>query len=66
MDQDRETRIRARAHALWEENGRQDGSHEAHWQQAEREVGEEESAKASAAQADPPQTSRRKSVRRTA
>ena len=41
MDQDREERVRARAYEIWEREGRQEGSHEAHWQQAERELQEE-------------------------
>jgi hypothetical protein len=43
MDQDREERVRARAYEIWEREGRQDGGHEAHWQQAEKELREEES-----------------------
>lgn len=35
---DRESRIRERAHALWEAEGRPDGRHDAHWSQAEREA----------------------------
>ena len=34
----RDTRIRERAHALWEAEGRPDGRHDAHWSQAEREA----------------------------
>lgn len=41
MYQDREERIRARAYEIWEREGRQEGSHEAHWQQAERELQED-------------------------
>ena len=37
MDQDREERVRMRAYEIWEREGRQEGSHEAHWQQAEQE-----------------------------
>ena len=40
---DRETRERAtkaRAHQLWELNGRSHGKHEDYWLQAEREVGD--------------------------
>jgi len=39
---DREERIRHRAFALWEAEGRPEGRHLAHWQQAERELVEEE------------------------
>jgi len=42
MDQDREERIRARAYGIWEREGRQEGGHESHWQQAENELREEE------------------------
>ena len=42
MDRDREERIRERAHRIWEREGRQEGSHDAHWQRAERELDEEE------------------------
>ena len=33
-----EAAIRARAYQLWEESGYADGSQDAHWRQAEREV----------------------------
>jgi Protein of unknown function (DUF2934) len=36
--------IRIRAYALWEADGRPDGSHDAHWQQALRELTEEAGA----------------------
>jgi hypothetical protein len=42
MNGDRDERIRARAHAIWEREGRQEGSQDAHWQRAERELAEEE------------------------
>ena len=38
MSDDRESRIRQRAHALWEQDGRPEGRHEDHWQQASQEV----------------------------
>jgi len=38
MDQDREERIRQRAHQLWEEAGRPDGREAEHWERASREV----------------------------
>ena len=38
MADDREDRIRKRAHALWEQNGRPEGRHEEHWQQASQEA----------------------------
>lgn len=42
MAPDREHRIRERAHALWEQEGRPEGRHEDHWHQASREVGDDE------------------------
>ena len=43
--EDREQRQRERAYQLWEAEGRQDGSHEDHWQRAEgqHELAEQES-----------------------
>ena len=38
MSDDREDRIRKRAHALWEQNGRPEGRHEEHWHQASQEA----------------------------
>ena len=35
---ERDELIRQRAYALWEASGRQDGQHEAHWQQASEEM----------------------------
>ena len=59
---DREEQIKARAHAIWEEEGRPDSRSSDHWERAEREIdsqaaqqgGNEESgaALASTAQAD--------------
>jgi hypothetical protein len=37
-DQDRQERIRRRAHEIWEREGRPDGQHEAHWQKAAQEL----------------------------
>lgn len=42
MDGDREDRTRARAHAIWEREGRPNGSHDAHWREAERELAAED------------------------
>lgn len=39
MEQDRTASIQARAYQLWEESGQEHGSHERHWQQAERDIG---------------------------
>jgi hypothetical protein len=41
MSEDRERRIRERAHALWEQAGRPRGRHDEHWRQASQEIGEE-------------------------
>ncbi|WP_210526172.1 DUF2934 domain-containing protein [Rubellimicrobium arenae] len=40
MTDDREQRIRERAHAIWEQEGRPDMRHEEHWHQARREIGD--------------------------
>jgi hypothetical protein len=40
MQDDREHRIRERAHALWEQAGRPEGRHDEHWRQASQEIGE--------------------------
>ncbi|MCO6050967.1 DUF2934 domain-containing protein [Mesorhizobium sp. RP14(2022)] len=37
-DQGREDRIRSRAYGKWESEGRQDGHHDRHWDEASREV----------------------------
>ncbi len=37
----RESAIRARAYQLWIESGYADGYQDAHWRQAEREIGEQ-------------------------
>jgi hypothetical protein len=41
MTEDREDRIRKRAHEIWEREGRPEGRQEEHWRQASQEVGEE-------------------------
>ena len=46
MQSDREARIRERAHQIWVAEGRTHGSQEAHWHRAEREIAEEDAAKA--------------------
>ena len=45
-----EAAVRARAYQLWEESGYADGSQDAHWRQAEREV----AARAQAGEPDGP------------
>ncbi len=66
MDQDREERIRARAYEIWEREGRQEGSHLAHWEQAEQELRDEEAGEGQQGDdstADAPAKSRRGSVK---
>lgn len=47
---DRQERIRQRAHAIWEQAGRPDGAHQQHWDQATAEIdGEDSKPKAKAA-----------------
>ena len=41
MTDDRQERIRRRAHAIWEQAGRPDGAHQQHWDQATAEVDSE-------------------------
>ncbi len=38
MTNEREERIRKRAYDIWEQEGRVEGKHEAHWQQATEEI----------------------------
>ncbi|RRH94796.1 DUF2934 domain-containing protein [Mesorhizobium tamadayense] len=60
MTDDRQERIRRRAHEIWEQAGRPEGSHIEHWEQAIAEIDGEkpkpEAApkKAAAAKADKP------------
>ncbi|THF57427.1 DUF2934 domain-containing protein [Ollibium composti] len=46
MADDRHERIRQRAHAIWEREGRRDGDHERHWHQAAGEIDAEDAAAA--------------------
>ena len=65
---DRDARIRDRAYQIWLGEGRRHGHHDAHWQQAEREIAAEEAGAAGAtrttakppvaSEADPPTVSR--------
>ncbi|RWM80154.1 MAG: DUF2934 domain-containing protein [Mesorhizobium sp.] len=43
MTDNRQERIRRRAHAIWEQAGRPDGAHQQHWDQAAAEIDREES-----------------------
>ncbi|TIL58820.1 MAG: DUF2934 domain-containing protein [Mesorhizobium sp.] len=38
MTDNRQERIRRRAHAIWEQAGRPDGAHQQHWDQAAAEI----------------------------
>jgi hypothetical protein len=46
MESDREERIRALAHRIWEEEGQPEGQEERHWRLAESVVIEEEAERA--------------------
>ncbi|AZO00559.1 MAG: DUF2934 domain-containing protein [Mesorhizobium sp.] len=55
MTDDRQERIRRRAHTIWEQAGRPDGAHQQHWDQATAEIDSEEGKpKAKAAQPKKP------------
>ena len=38
MTDDRQDRIRQRAHEIWEQAGRPEGAHQEHWEQATAEI----------------------------
>ncbi len=61
MAEDRDARIRERAHSLWERDGRPEGMAEVHWIQARREIEAEEQA-ADAARTAPVAKRRRKAT----
>ena len=44
MDDERERRIRERAHEIWEREGRPDGAQEEHWRRASEEIDAEDQA----------------------
>ena len=44
MADDREDRIRKRAHAIWEKEGHSHGSAQRHWEQATADIDAEDSA----------------------
>jgi hypothetical protein len=62
MINDPDEKIRRRAYEIWEAEGRQHGSHEAHWRRAEAELTQEPAAQserrpaAAAARAKKPPT----------
>ena len=47
MDNEKEDRIRVRAYEIWQRTGRQDGSHLEHWDQATREIDDEDAERGS-------------------
>lgn len=58
MTADRQDRIRQRAHQLWEEQGRSEGMHARHWDQACAEIDGEDAPPAPRLQQDPPEGDR--------
>ena len=58
MGDDREERIRARAHEIWQREGSPEGHENAHWKEAEQELDAENTGAGSALSQDtPPQPS---------
>ncbi|NOG69047.1 DUF2934 domain-containing protein [Roseicella sp. DB1501] len=53
-EQDLERRIRERAYALWEEDGRPDGRADEYWERARRFIEAEDDPKGPDMVADPP------------
>jgi len=49
MSGNRDERIRERAHAIWDREGKPEGAAQRHWQQAETEIEKEDSAPKKAA-----------------
>src|SRR5687768_8289682 len=45
MSEDREERVRQRAHEIWEREGKPHGHEKKHWEQASNEIDAEEDAK---------------------
>jgi hypothetical protein len=54
MQEDREARIRGRAHAIWEEEGRPVGKEREHWERAAKEIDAESPSPSSGTAADKP------------
>jgi hypothetical protein len=54
MQEDREARIRERAHAIWEEEGRPVGKEREHWERAAIEVDGESRSRSSGTEAENP------------
>lgn len=52
MDDDREDRIRARAHEIWQREGSPEGRENDHWKEAEQELDAENTGAGSAVSQD--------------
>ncbi|WP_129793836.1 DUF2934 domain-containing protein [Sphingosinicella sp. CPCC 101087] len=51
MSDDREQRVKQRAYEIWEQSGRPSGRHDDHWDQAQRELEEEDQGRSAKTQA---------------
>jgi Protein of unknown function (DUF2934) len=58
MNNQREQRIRDRAHQIWEREGRPDGQEQNHWERASREIDEEDRNETRNIQGDKPSRER--------
>lgn len=58
MSDDRQHRIRQRAHAIWESHGRPDGADRDHWHQATQEIDAEDTAASKPARAAKPKAAK--------
>lgn len=58
MAAERDNKIRQRAHQLWEDEGRPEGRHAEHWDQASSEIGDDDTPPAPRLQEDPPEGDR--------
>lgn len=58
MQESREDRIRHRAHQLWEEQGRPEGMHDQHWEQARAQIDEDDATPTARLEQDPPEGNR--------
>ena len=56
MNDDREHKVRERAYALWETEGRPSGRHDEHWHRANSEFSDAPAEEAAPAQAPPAET----------
>ncbi|WP_244735173.1 DUF2934 domain-containing protein [Mesorhizobium sp. 113-3-9] len=60
MADDRQERIRNRAHQIWQEEGQPAGHHERHWHQAAADIDREDAGKPSAAKTSAAKTPAKK------